>query len=655
MARLAGWAPVVVVAAWAASAPAEAEALRRFVLAAGVNNGGVERELLRYAVSDAENFAQVLTDMGGLDLADCVLLRNPDMAAFDEGLGQLRQRVDAAHRWGGGRLEVIVYYSGHADEEGLLIGGQRKTYRQVRQDLAGMPADVHIVILDACASGSITRLKGGQRQRPFLVDESFNMRGYAFLTSSSAGEAAQESDRIRASFFTHYLVSGMRGPADASGDGRVTLDEAYQFAYHGTLSGTAGTRGGTQHPARELAMDGTGDVVMTDLRQTTAALVLGAQTSGRFYVRGTENRLIAEVDKRAGRPMELGLEPGAYAVHLEGGPQLMVATLALGAGQRAELGLADFVPTAREQTALRGDDPGRVKVALSDQLNLDIETGQGFTFSLGLLFNYQEEPFRGLQMAWLVNQAQEQLAGSQLSVFGNLAQQDQTGWQVSGMANWAVGALQGGQVAGALNIGRQVRGWQVSGSTNIARRVRGAQLGLGTNIATQIRGVQVGTLNAAGHMRGLQIGLVNLSGDIEGVPLGVFNYSHTGLCRLGAWRDDMGINYLSLMSGSRTFYTSFSLGRKSRAGEDPLWVLGFAAGRQFRLGPGYLELELGEYALNHEVGGQSEVDDSDLLTRLQLTAGWGLGAGWSLFGAASANVLQPVAASRPLASPRPDV
>ena len=40
-----------------------------------------------------------------------------------------------------------------------------------------------IAVLDACASGAITRFKGGSRQQPFLVDASSNMKGHAFLTS----------------------------------------------------------------------------------------------------------------------------------------------------------------------------------------------------------------------------------------------------------------------------------------------------------------------------------------------------------------------------------------------------------------------------------------------------------------------------------------
>src|SRR5262249_2301232 len=147
-------------------------------------------------------------------------------------------------------------------------------------------------VLDACASGAFTRLKGGVARPPFRVDASSAMRGHAFLTSSADTEAAQESDRIGASYFTHYLVSAFRGAADTSGDGRVTLNEAYQFAFAETLGRTVGTKGGAQHPSYDINLSGTGDVVMTDMRQTTAALVLGEDVSGRIYVRNSARQLV---------------------------------------------------------------------------------------------------------------------------------------------------------------------------------------------------------------------------------------------------------------------------------------------------------------------------------------------------------------------------
>ena len=66
-------------------------------------------------------------------------------------------------------------------------------------------------------------------------------RLHAYLTSSSEDEASQESDQIGSSFFTHYLVSGLRGAADASDDDLVTLEEVYRYAREETLTRTAST------------------------------------------------------------------------------------------------------------------------------------------------------------------------------------------------------------------------------------------------------------------------------------------------------------------------------------------------------------------------------------------------------------------------------
>ncbi|MCE2433891.1 MAG: caspase family protein, partial [Candidatus Latescibacteria bacterium] len=263
------------------------QVVRRFVLAAGANFGGEKRTPLRYAVSDAEHFARVLEMMGGVESEDQFLLAEPSLENFKRVLADLETRIIKASQ-SSSRIEVVLYYSGHADENGLLLGEDRLTYRALRDAMNSVRADVHITVLDACASGAITRLKGGQRQKAFMVDTSSDMRGYAFLTSSSENEAAQESDRIRGSFFTHYLVSGLRGAADVTGDGKVTLSEAYAFAFRNTLKRTEKTQGGAQHPAYDIKMTGTGDVVMTDVRETSASLILSDELNGRFFVRNSQ-------------------------------------------------------------------------------------------------------------------------------------------------------------------------------------------------------------------------------------------------------------------------------------------------------------------------------------------------------------------------------
>lgn len=662
MRTLAGGLLVLLLALSGANSCFADGSIRRLVLAAGANNGGVDRDLLRYAVSDAENFVRVLEEMGGIDPADVLILREPDRRSFNEGLGQLQRRVQAAKRRGD-RLEVLVYYSGHADEEGLLLSGETLSYAFLRAQLQTVEADVHIAVLDACASGAITRLKGGSRQQSFLADESFDMRGYAFLTSSSADEVAQESDQIGASFFTHYLVSGMRGAADVTGDGRVTLNEAYQFAFSETLARTTGTIGGAQHPAYDIKMSGTGDVVMTDVRSTTAGLLLAEGLDGRLFVRRGRRHLVAELYKPAGRVIEMGLEPGNYTVSLAtgaSGSALLAADVALVEGQRIELARADFRALSAEATALRGrlQDEG-LKVALSENNNVDIDMGEGYNLSLGLFANTQEEAFRGLQFAWLVNQAKAR-AGSQISLVGNLAIKDLQGWQATGTVNWSVGAVQGGQVAGALNIAPQVRGWQVAGSSNIVVDIRGWQVASGSNIARRVKGGQFGALNIASTVEGWQVGMVNLSGDISGgQPLGLINYSRTGLFNVNAWRDETGLNGFALSSGSRTFYTSLSVGFFEKSGQRH-WATGLGLGLQKTQGALFSALELNQYRITRDVDGgnyridvgvnppnvEVEVGDpkpENYLTRLRLMAGWkmpgGFAGGLSIVGGLSLNML----------------
>ena len=249
---------------------------------------------------------------------------------------------------------MLFYYSGHADEKGLLLGEDRYSYRTLRDRMDAVPADVRIAVLDACASGAITRLKGGKRRPPFLVDASSDMRGHAFLTSSSADEAAQESERLGGCFFTHYLISGLRGAADVSGEGKVTLNEAYQFAFHETLGGTADTRGGAQHPAYDIQLSGTGDVVMTDVRQTSAGLVLSEDLAGRCFVRNADDQLVVELHKPQGRSVELGLEPGAYRIHCDLKSGAMTTTTEVAEGAQVVVGPDRMTATETQETVSRG-------------------------------------------------------------------------------------------------------------------------------------------------------------------------------------------------------------------------------------------------------------------------------------------------------------
>src|SRR4029077_15407961 len=149
-------------------------------------------------------------------------------------------------------------------------------------------------------------------------------------------------------------ISGFRGAADLSGDGKVTLNEAYQFAFSETLGHTVDTRGGAQHPSYDITLSGSGDVVMTDVRQTTATLILGEDLDGRFFVRNSAQELVVELYKPFGRRIELGLEPGTYEVRLDREKTSMLAKTRVDDGARVTLEAKQFGAVALEATHKRG-------------------------------------------------------------------------------------------------------------------------------------------------------------------------------------------------------------------------------------------------------------------------------------------------------------
>ncbi len=329
-----------------------ADETRRIAVVVARNDGGADRPMLRYAHTDAQAFADVLVDVGGVERSDVHLLLEPNRAALFDALAGAGVRAELASS-SGARVETLVYYSGHSDIDGVILGAERVSYADIKAAIQRIRSDVRIVVLDSCASGAFTRLKGGQRRPPLFVDEALAVQGTAVLTSSSADEAAQESERLRGSFFTHALVAGLRGAGDTSGDGRVTLTEAYQYAFADTLSRTERTSGGAQHAAFDIRLSGTGDLVMTDLRDTSSTLVIDDGLAGRVFVRDASGRLVAEVTKVRGAALALAVPAGRYDVVVQRASSVHHANVLLAHGAHIVTD-ADLVAIEAERTVARG-------------------------------------------------------------------------------------------------------------------------------------------------------------------------------------------------------------------------------------------------------------------------------------------------------------
>ena len=209
---------------------------------------------------------------------------------------------------------LLFYYSGHADQASLKMGGHDIRSMSLKEKLTSFPSDIRIGIFDACQSGSFTRIKGGTLDEPFLFRDDGKTKGQVILCSSSINENAQESDVYGNSIFTFHFVNALRGSGDVSGDGKVTLSEAYQYAYNHTLSSTAGSSGGIQHPSYQFRIQGEGDIVLADLNIRSCGIMLDADLTGNVTIFNEKSSVVADFEKERNSAIMIALNPGTYRV-----------------------------------------------------------------------------------------------------------------------------------------------------------------------------------------------------------------------------------------------------------------------------------------------------------------------------------------------------
>lgn len=648
--------------------------IHRYAFIAGSNYGGPDRVKLKYASSDAVAFDRVMQEMGGVRRNDRLLLIDPSVDEFTDGLKKLSAML-AADAEADERREVVIYFSGHSDSEGLLLGAHKFDYRELRRSITGMPAEVHIAIIDSCSSGSLTRSKGGYRRPAFLLDASSDMKGYAFLTSSSAEEVAQESDSIKASFFTHYFLSGLRGAADVSGDRLVTLNEAYQYAFRETLASTERTVYGAQHAAYDINLTGSGEVVLTDLREISAGITISGNLRGRLFLRDVSGNLIVEMNKQHDQPVDLGLSPGTYVVLLDTGSGMYRTEVEVQNGELVLITPSVLKPVEGISSRPRGDTEvvteqsgsyvsdaylnrpvhvGIVDIAHLRIMEASSESGQKISYfgSLNLLWgqtyhirgfeigcignvvmddamyfqaagvtNIVHRDARGFQAAGLFNHAGMNLAALQTTAGVNVVGGNGGGVQIAGLLSHVRRDMDGVQISGLMNVtGGQLTGIQVGGVFNCAAGTGGMQIGI-LNVGGTVNGAQIGVLNIAQDVSISQIGVVNISREMRGVPIGLVSIAQNGRSVFEVWFDGNLFQHVGFRLGTEHVYTLYTA--TYRPYKDPdRWALGVGLGGCLPLGSCFLNTDI---ALHDNHRGFEEWYDTG---RVQFTLDWRVFGGY---------------------------
>ncbi|MEM1347258.1 MAG: caspase family protein [Myxococcota bacterium] len=315
LARAASALAITLVMGWSAQATAE---VQRYAVVVGNNVGEPDDVTLSYAERDARRVGEVLRDFGGIPNRNIMRLYGATSGQLLGTLEQMERTIaDAREASPDDEQMLVFYYSGHADRRAMHMTGTRMEFKALRQRLEASSAKVRIVMIDACRSGELTRVKGAAPAEPFRLEvmERSDSEGMAIITSSSANEESQESDRIEGSFFTHHLIAGLLGAADRSGDARVSLSEAYQYAYAETLRTTSRMRY-IQHPTYSFQIRGRQDVILTRLRDdgntTWGRLALDGEGFYMLFTPDASGRLVTELTVE--EAAEIAVTPGTYFV-----------------------------------------------------------------------------------------------------------------------------------------------------------------------------------------------------------------------------------------------------------------------------------------------------------------------------------------------------
>lgn len=556
-----------------------AQEITRFALIAGCNFGDEGSQTLKYATDDAKAISDVLTTIGGVKEDHRILLLNPSLNLLDESFKHLERIIQGA----GGeskQVEFIFYYSGHSDTRGLQLFGEHFGFETLKRNIEGIPARVKVIIIDSCSSGAFTRYKGGTITQPFLFDTSNLAEGQAILTSSTEKEDSQESDYIQASFFSHAVVTGLRGAADRNNDKRVTLNEVHEYAFQDTMTKTEKISGGSQHPVYDIQLSGTGNLVLTDLHGSVSRIILPVALYGKIILRDISDKLVAEFRKEIGTEFEMSLGAGAYRVIIENDEGVKTGEFTLrnfethdlsNMRTKKELQIAPFKKgdlieentdeevqlwKLRPVSLTRYDENENTRFAVSwlgaknnvlsgftGSLFYDLLENGGSGYQSSLLWNHCEGPFGGVQFSLGLNTLMEDSHCFQFGAF-NYAEKG-TGFQLSSF-NIARDRVTAGQLSGVFNVA--------------AGSLTGAQVSP-VNIADRFKGVQLGVINYAREGNGVQLGVINISRHLDGVPIGLVSIQGNGQNHLDVWNEldtrkplSESLMHVGFRFGSNYFY-----------------------------------------------------------------------------------------------------
>ena len=346
---------------------------------------------LRAPGHDVEALRRVLADpaIGGFDVR--ALVNQPGQLVEEEIEGFFADRKPDDL--------LVLYLSCHGvkDQDGRLYFAATDTKLQrlaasgisstfVNEQMANSRSKRVVLLLDCCYSGAFARGFAPRGGEGVELKERLQGRGRVVITASSAMEYAFEAGQLAAdsaqpSVFTTAVVHGLQtGEADRDGDGRVSVDELYDFVFDQVRQATTDQRPG-------IFADVQGALYIAQNPNPPAQVEWLTLTLGPPLVRGGRTgRLVMSASNDGTTSLDLALRAHVPEAGVEGQVEPARLVLEPGMGAVAEVRVSPpqpLVGAVRQQT-----------------VQVQASTTQGRRWAATAVFN--QAPLLGRRSLWLL-------------------------------------------------------------------------------------------------------------------------------------------------------------------------------------------------------------------------------------------------------------
>lgn len=310
----------IVCPHWASANPPSTE--KRMALIVGNQTGWKGEPHLDYVLSgDVRPLAQKFRELG----FEVKQLENANAQTIRQTLSQLTTlfNQDPAYK------TFVFYYSGHADDTYFHLGRRTKqplSYAEFASQFKALRPERKIAIFDSCYSGEIIRrfgslsrykklLKKGKTKgirarrkidlHKLIIPKQGHEQGIRIIASSL--DVSWELKQYKASVFTHHMLQGIKGPADTNHDGRITIDELFDYTSQRVLHETG------QRPQQLLLLKRSAPYAIAPVYRSQ--LTVDSDVAGKIKV-AVANFMWSK-QKQKGRALKLAVVDGRGTVFLE--------------------------------------------------------------------------------------------------------------------------------------------------------------------------------------------------------------------------------------------------------------------------------------------------------------------------------------------------